>query len=283
MGSTTLLYGFAGNDSLRFTTAMMALAPGLRLTTVQELCGSDSAANRDLTMSSNIWGHSFEAGPLSDPAAAPPPSIWNPGVVKGGEIHELGFDQGVPTTLVKTELPLVDLISALNAIGKRLGTGTTDLVEDGHVGLKTRAIYDAPAAAILVAAHADLERIVCSRRENQFKRLVDSEWTELVYDGFWFDPARRSLDKYIDEINDRVCGSVTVFIGNSGTRVIARASQNAIYDEAFCIYRAGNEFGVQLISELAMQQCLAARLRARQLRRATSSTILKCEDRICGD
>lgn len=259
-GADTVIHGLAGNDALRFVTGMTTLCPGVRLINVAELCGSRTRANGNgWTISSNLWGRSIEAGSLGDPDEIAPSAA------AGGAARdlEITWSGGVPTHLDGSPLRLSDAIARLDAIGAPLGIGRCDLVEDGHVGLKTRAVYDAPAAAMLVTAHADLERFVCTSSQNRFKRLADEEWTRLVYDGLWFDPARDALEKYINFVNRRVTGTVRLRLQPGGVSVIARRSPCAVYDESYAVYRAGHDFGQTLIDEIAEQQSVAARLARR--------------------
>ena len=260
-GARMLVHGLAGNDCLRFTAGMRTLAPEIELVSVRALCGSRTAANPDeYTVSENLWGQSVEAGDLGDPAC--------PGSLEDVSVNghatparlEISFEAGIPVALDGLRLPLAEFIGTLNRLGSARGIGVTDLVEDGYVGLKTRGRYTAPAATMLIAAHKDLERFVCSRHENRFKRFVDNAWSELVYDGFWFDPAREALERYIDFVNERVTGTVTLALGSGAARPIARSSRNAIYDERHAVYRAGQDFGAHMIDELATEHSLAARL-----------------------
>jgi argininosuccinate synthase len=261
-----LVHGFAGNDSLRFTTGVMTLTSKPRIINVRELCGSRTAANSDqYTVSSNIWGSSVEAGCLGDPSMRPPldalatfgePVEFN----RNDEIHSIEFEAGTPVGLDGVRSSLCSIVQSLNHIGWRFGIGQTDLVEDGHVGLKTRALYGAPAAASLITAHQELERLTCTRRQNQFKRLVDAEWTDLIYDGYWFDPAREALEAYIEFVNQWVSGTVDLVFMPGGLRVVARGSPFAIYGEEHAVYRAGQDFGENLINDMATLQSLGARI-----------------------
>ena len=259
LGADTIVHGFAGNDHLRFSAGVRSLAPSLAVINVRDICGSRTAANAAAyTISSNLWGSSIESGSLSDPSCPPSAKIWPDGSSSDAERHEISFESGVPAELDGCRLSLALLISQLNCVGRRFMIGRTDLVEHGYVGLKTRAVYDAPAASILIHAHHDLEHYVSSRRQARFKRLVDAEWTELVYDGCWFDPARLTCERYIDHVNERVTGAVEVELLSGGERVLSRRSPFALYDERRAVYRAGQDFGSHLIEELAVQHSLAA-------------------------
>lgn len=260
LGADTVVHGLTGNDALRLTSGLLVLAPHLRIRTVREVCDAVNIGCGGYTVSSNLWGHSVEGGVLSDPTQAAPSDIWTVRYPERPERVQIDFERGVPIAIGGQRMGLADLVAVLTSIGQPFGSGRFDIVENGHVGLKTRAVYDAPAAAALVTAHEDLERFVCSRREHRFKRLADIEWSEIVYDGLWFDPVRSSLDRLIDGINERVTGRVTLEFNPGAVRVVARESAFAIYDDSRAVYRAGDLFGRDLISELAEQQSLPGRL-----------------------
>jgi argininosuccinate synthase len=259
-----LIHGFAGNDSLRFAAGVMSLAPEPRICTVRSLCGSQTTANRDTyTISSNLWGSSIEAGDLGNPAASSLASSITrfTGDVEIGprlETHTIAFESGQPVGLDGFRSPVRAIVEELNRIGRRYGVGRVDMVEDGHVGLKTRALYEAPAAAALITAHQDLERLVSTRNQNHVKHWIDAAWTDLVYEGYWFDPARESLEAYIDSVNRWVSGTVELAFVSGGVSVVSRSSPFAVYDESHAVYRAGQDFGEDLIDELARLQATAA-------------------------
>lgn len=256
-GVRSVVHGLAGNDQLRFEMALAALAPDLRRTPVASLLGSRNDANpRAYTVSENLWGRSCEGGGLGDPWSPPPPGAFSrsadPAVVHAPpKEHVLRFERGIPVAVDGMEMPVEDVVGALDELGGRFGFGCVDLVEDGYVGLKTRALYEHPAACALVAAHRDLERLVSSRLQNQFKAVVDLAWAELVYAGSWFDPQREALDAYVDAVNRRVTGEVRLLFTAGGVHVRGRRSRSALYREEHSIYRAGQDFGVEAVPALA--------------------------------
>jgi argininosuccinate synthase len=261
LGADTVVHGFTGNDALRLTTGLRVIAPHLRIRTVRELCGDAiDDGLKGYTVSSNLWGRSVEGASLSNPSQPAPSDIWGTVYPDRPERVQIDFERGVPVAIGGERMCLANIVAVLTSIGQPFGSGRFDIVEHGHVGLKTRAVYHAPAAAALIAAHEDLERLVCSRREHRFKRLADMEWSEVVYDGLWFDPVRSSLDRLIDGINERVTGRVTLEYNPGAVSVVARESEFAIYDDTRAVYRAGELFGRDLIPELAEQQSLAGRL-----------------------
>jgi argininosuccinate synthase len=257
-GEACIVHGFAGNDQVRFEAAVLALNGALRVKCAAELVGSRTSANNEqYTVSENLWGRSTEAGPLANPwhcaVAFDEPDVSDVAPVE----LVISFEGGVPVALNGTALELLEII-------ERLGAHATlrplDMVEDGWVGLKSRALYNEPAAEVLVGAHADLERFVSSRQQNLFKTQIDDAWSRLIYEGGWFDPQRASLDAYIDDVNRRVSGDVRVSIGRHGVRVTGRRSGFALYDEGAAIYRFGQDTGLELVRGLRNQVAATARI-----------------------
>jgi argininosuccinate synthase len=130
----------------------------------------------------------------------------------------------------------VELIERCAAIGARHGVGIVDHIEDRIVGLKVRDIYEVPAAAILLLAHHELERLVCTIHQNQFKPQLDQQWAYLVYAGLWWEPLRSDLDAYMAEVNERVTGTIGVKLYKGHARVVTRSSPNAVYDASLASF-----------------------------------------------
>jgi argininosuccinate synthase len=273
-GIGVLVHGFAGNDQLRFEMAVQALAPETTIVSVASLLGSQNDRNGDgYTVSTNLWGRSVEAGPLADPATRPPAEVFE----RAGAgfatdvpaaLHTVSFERGVPVAFDGVASGLPDLLRRVEAAARPHGFGYTDLVEDGAIALKTRAVYESPAAIVLVAAHRDLERLVATRAQNRFKALVDQAWAELVYDGYWFDAQRESLDAYVDSVNRWVTGDVDLLFRPGGVHVVGRRSPHGLYGEAESIYRFGQDFGAR--EATAVASSLSAHMRASVRRGATA-------------
>lgn len=262
-GNDSVVHGFAGNDQLRFESALATLCPGVAIRSVVDVLGSRTCANADdFTRSCNLWGATLEAGSLGDPGFGSADMAFagrDPPARDATEIVIM-FEQGLPISIGGERLPLADLIARLTEIGTAAGIAWHDLVEDGHVGLKTRALYHNPAADILAAAHADLVRITSSRRENRFRPLAEAAWAELVYEGGWFDPLREVLDAYFAAADRHVTGEVRVAIRSGQLRVVGRTTSCALYDERAAVYRAGQDFGASLIRGLRDQEAQLGRL-----------------------
>ena len=148
------------------------------------------------------------------------------------------FERGVPVALNGERLGLVALIERAGEIGARHGIGIVDQLEDRIVGLKVRDIYEVPAAAILLTAHHELERLVGTIHQNQLKPTLDQKWAFLVYAGLWWEPLRADLDTFMDASNEQVTGTIGLKLYKGSARVITRASQNAIYDAQLATFAA---------------------------------------------
>jgi argininosuccinate synthase len=273
----TLIHGFAGNDQLRFEMFINALKPDTEITTVSSLLGSRTDANpNSYTISSNLWGRSVEGGNLCDPWQEPPAEVFEkvhfPVVTMlEPEIHTIKFEKGRVIALDGKEIELVTIIESLETLGHKFGVGYSDIVEDGYIGLKTRAIYEFPAAFALITAHYELERFVSTRLQNIFKPLVDKAWAELVYEGFWFDPQREALEAYIEQVNCWVTGDVKLLYSSNKIDIIGRSSPFTLYDEHQAVYRMGQDSAVDTVGQLASVKALP--MRAASDRRRYAATM----------
>jgi argininosuccinate synthase len=146
------------------------------------------------------------------------------------EVVQITFEAGVPVALNGAPLGLVDLLERTAALGIRHGVGIVDHIEDRIVGLKVRDIYEVPAAAIILKAHKELERLVGTIHQNQFKPELDRKWAYLVYGGLWWEPLRTDIEAYIDHVNERVTGTIGIKLFKGSVRVVTRESPNAVYD-----------------------------------------------------
>ena len=235
LGAEAVVHGCTGkgNDQLRFELAFKANYPGVRViaplrdrvwTRDEEI---DYALARRIPVTAkrsspysideNLFGRSIEAGVLEDPWTAPPEDAFlltrDPDEAPEPVEVVVGFEGGLPVSLDGDELPLADLVSALNGQAGAYGIGRIDMVENRAVGIKSRELYEAPAAIVLIAAHRALEDLVLTKAELQFKRIVEERWTQVVYDGLWFSPLREALDAFVDKTQDIVSGDVRVELG----------------------------------------------------------------------
>ena len=161
----------------------------------------------------NLWGRSSEGRWIEDLEHAPEDDVFQlvtrpEQAPDEPETVEVEFERGVPVALNGERLELVELLERAAEIGARHGVGIVDHIEDRIVGLKVRDIYEVPAAAILLPAHQELERLVCTIHQNQFKPQLDRQWAYLVYAGLWWEPLRGDLDAYMERVNERVTGTI---------------------------------------------------------------------------
>jgi argininosuccinate synthase len=194
----------------------------------------------------NLLGRSIEAGVLEDPWAAPPDDAFrltaDPAEAPAPADLVIGFEQGLPVSLDGAELPLHELVQELNARVGAYGIGRIDMIENRVVGIKSRELYEAPAALVLVEAHRALEDLVLTKPELRTKRLLEPIWTNLVYEGLWFSPLRHALDAFVDATQELVSGEVRVEL-RPGTAVVSgRRSEHALYAHTLASYAEGETF-----------------------------------------
>jgi argininosuccinate synthase len=253
-GCDTIAHGCTGkgNDQIRIEATVATLAPDLkviapvrswRMGRDEEVAyarehgipvkgGTESAP---YSIDDNLWGRSTEGRWIEELAHAPEDDVFSL-VTRPEEAPDepedvtVAFEAGVPVAVNGERLKLVPLIDRLAEIGARHGVGIVDQLEDRIVGLKVRDIYEVPAAAIILLAHQELERLVGTIHQNQLKPLLDQRWAYLVYAGLWWEPLREDLDAYMNAANALVTGSIGIKLYKGSARVITRESPNAIYD-----------------------------------------------------
>ncbi len=192
--------------------------------------------NKIWSIDENLWGRSIEGGRLEEPNYAPPEEIfqWTKGLKACPDEARkiaIGFENGVPTAIDGKRLAPLELVKTLNIIAGDNGVGRLDIMEDRMLGLKVRENYECPAAVVLLKAHAALEALVCTQSELKFKASVDREWGELAYKGLWFDPLKDDLEAFINKVQERVTGTVTLRLVKGHCYVIGRESKFMLYDE----------------------------------------------------
>ncbi|MCL4425612.1 MAG: argininosuccinate synthase [Firmicutes bacterium] len=252
-----------GNDQVRFDVSTAALNPTLKvIAPVREWPMSreeeiDYAQARGIpipvgkknpfSIDQNLWGRSIEAGVLEDPWAEAPAEAfeWTAAVDQAPdkpEYLEIGFEKGLPVTLNDQALPPVELISTLNHKAGAHGVGRIDHVENRLVGIKSREIYEAPAATVLIAAHKALEDFNLPREAAHFKAGLEQKYAELVYFGLWFSPLKKALDAFIDVTQETVSGTVRVKLHKGTCQVVGRKSAQALYDYKLATYDKADAF-----------------------------------------
>jgi argininosuccinate synthase len=194
----------------------------------------------------NLFGRAIEAGVLEDPWAAPPEAAFVLTVAPSAAADPvdivIGFEAGLPVSLDCEELPLAELIAALNGLAGSRGIGRIDMIENRVVGIKSRELYEAPAALTLIAAHDALEDLVLTKAEQIAKRELEPKWAQLVYDGFWFTPVRAAYDAFFAETQKLVTGEARVRLESGSAIVSGRRSPNALYAETLASYATGETF-----------------------------------------
>jgi argininosuccinate synthase len=221
----------------------------------------------------NLWGRSSEGRWIEDLGRAPEDDVFQlvtrpEEAPDEAETVTIGFEQGVPVSIHGERLELVELLERAAEIGCRHGVGIVDHIEDRIVGLKVRDIYEVPAAAMILTAHEELERLVGTIHQNQFKPMLDQKWGYLVYAGLWWEPLRSDLDAYMDAVNKQVTGEIGLRLFKGSVRVVTRSSPNAVYDSELASFAESGGLFKQTASpgfiELwSLQSRMAHRLRQR--------------------
>ena len=255
-GCDTIAHGCTGkgNDQVRIEATVLALAPELKI--IAPVRGWRMGREEEVayarehgipvkggteappySIDDNLWGRSSEGGPIEDLAEPPHDDVFQLVTPPEGAPDEaqdlvIEFERGRPVALDGERLGLVELLERAGAIGARHGVGIVDHVEDRIVGLKVRDLYEVPAAALILPAHKELEKLVGTIHQNNFKPQLDQQWAFLVYAGLWYEPLLGDLNAYMESVNEQVTGSVTMRLYKGSARPVARRSPNALYDQA---------------------------------------------------
>ncbi len=267
-----------GNDQVRFDLAIKALYPGIKIIAPVREWGLTRdwemeyakkngipVKEKIYSIDENLWGRSIEGGILEDPSEESPEEVfeWTLSPEKTPEKPEyvtIEFEEGIPVALNGKEMDLVELIETLNFIAGKHGVGRIDHIEDRAVGIKSREVYEAPAAITLIKAHKDLEKFVLTKWVLEFKEFVDSKWSWLVYNGLWFEPLREALDAFIDKVEEKVSGTVKVKLYKGNAIVVGRKSENALYDINLATFEKSDydqKLAIGFIELFGMQSVLA--------------------------
>jgi argininosuccinate synthase len=252
-----------GNDQVRFEVSLAALAPEMevlapvrdwemtREETIryahERLLPIETTKESPYSIDENLWGRSIECGVLEDPWAAPPDDVFElttPPVDAPShpEDLEISFESGRPVAVNGESLDAVHAIAAVGKLAGAHGIGRVDMVEDRLVGIKSREVYEAPAALSLIAAHADLEALTLERSLGREKKRLESRWADLVYEGLWFSPLRTALDAFAATTQGRVTGDVRLQLAAGSLAVTGRRSPYSLYDHALATYDEGDAF-----------------------------------------
>ena len=253
-----------GNDQVRFDVSINTLAPDLKIiapvrewsmTRDSEIAYANehaipinvSIAN-PYSVDQNLWGRSVECGVLEDPWAEPPEDVFAWTANPDGDEHieptylEVTFQHGIPVALNGEDIDAALLVETLNKLAGQYGIGRIDHIENRLVGIKSREIYEAPAAVVLHTAHQALESLTLSRDQARFKEMVAAEYARLIYDGQWYSALHQDLAAYVQSTQRFVSGTVRVKLSRGHCAVIGRRSEHSLYNHSLATYDSGDQF-----------------------------------------
>jgi argininosuccinate synthase len=255
-GCDTIAHGCTGkgNDQVRIESTVIALDPAMKI--IAPVRGWQMGREEEIayarehgipvkggteappySIDDNLWGRSSEGGAIEDIEEPPRDDVFSlvtPPEDAPDERQDLtiGFERGTPVSIDGERLALVELLERAGEIGARHGVGIVDHIEDRIVGLKVRDLYEVPAATIILTAHRELEKLVCTIHQNTFKPRMDEHWAYLVYAGLWYEPLLSDLNAFMDTVNEQVTGEITLRLYKGNCSPVARRSPNALYDPA---------------------------------------------------
>jgi argininosuccinate synthase len=264
VGAGTVAHGCTGkgNDQVRFEVSFGVLAPDLEiLAPIRDATIPREKALRladewgipvagvasSYSIDENLWGRTAECGPLEDPWAAPPEDAFDRTVAPGAAPRDpaevvVAFERGVPAALDGASAPLRDLIRELDALGGSYGFGRVDMIENRRVGIKSRELYEVPAALALILAHRALEDLTLERDVAHAKPAMEQRWADLVYDGLWFSPLRLAIDAFVESTQAHVTGDVRLRFEPGTCTVVGRRSSSSLYDLSLATYGSEDAF-----------------------------------------
>lgn len=251
-----------GNDQVRFENGITSLAPDLTcLSPVRDLALTrefaidyanklnlpiETTKNNPFSIDQNVWGRAIETGFLEDLWNAPTKDVFNytddPTYPPLPDEVVITFKQGIPVAIDGQDVTPLQAIQMMNQRAGAQGIGRLDIVEDRMVGIKSREIYECPGAVALMTAHKELERVTMDREQARFKQRVALRWGELVYEGQWFSPLKRSLDAFIQDTQTYVSGDIRMTLHGGRATVTGRKSDSSLYDFNLATYDAGDSF-----------------------------------------
>ncbi len=262
--ATGLAHGCTGrgNDQVRFDITLGSLAPDKKIiapvrewgmTRDEEIAYARtkgiqvSDAAKKFSIDASIWGRAIECGLLEDASQEPPEDAYEWTIApektpNKPEYVAIQFKAGVPVGVNGKKMKPLELIQSLNEIAGKNGVGRIDHIEDRLVGIKSREVYECPAATVILEAHKDLEKMVMTRHEVLFKQQVDSQWVFLAYAGLWVDPLKDDLDAFINKSQENVTGEVRLKLFKGGLQVVGRSSPMSLYDKNLANYNIKTSF-----------------------------------------
>ncbi|MDJ0735949.1 MAG: argininosuccinate synthase [Nostocaceae cyanobacterium] len=286
-GADAIAHGCTGkgNDQVRFDVAVAALNPNLKILAPAREWGMSREEtiaygekfgipapvkkSSPYSIDKNLLGRSIEAGILEDPAVEPPEEIYT--MTKAiadtpdePEYIDIGFTQGIPTTINGEGKNPVELIEQLNQIVGNHGIGRIDMIENRLVGIKSREIYESPAMLVLIQAHRDLESLTLTADVTHYKRGIEETYSQLVYNGLWYSPLKAALDAFIQKTQEKVSGNVRVKLFKGNATIVGRTSDNSLYTPDLATYGAQDQFDHQAAEGFIYVWGLPTRIWAQQ-------------------
>ncbi|MFW0155603.1 argininosuccinate synthase [Rothia sp. P6271] len=262
--ATTVAHGCTGkgNDQVRFEVGIQTLGPELTcIAPVRDLALTREKAisyaehnnlpivttkKNPFSIDQNVWGRAVETGFLEDIWNAPTKDVYDytddPTFSPAPDTCTVTFKHGIPTAIDEKPVTPLEAITEMNRRAGAQGIGRIDIVEDRLVGIKSREIYEAPGAMALIAAHQELENVTIEREQARFKKIVGQRWSELVYDGQWFSPLKKSLDAFIQDTQQMVNGEIRMDLHAGRAVVTGRRSTSSLYDFNLATYDEGDSF-----------------------------------------
>jgi argininosuccinate synthase len=248
-----------GNDQVRFDLSIRARDPKLKIIApirdmnltrdieikfAKEQNIAIAEVAKKYSIDQNIWGRSIEGDNLENAFCEPPIDAFKFVAFNNDSIGqiELEFQNGIPVAVNGKRMNINDLVEHLTRVVGSFGVGIIDHIEDRVIGIKSREVYEAPAALAIIESHKDLEKMVLTNHELRFKALVEESWSWLVYSGLWYDPLRRDLDRFIDETQKRVNGKVKLRMHKGSLRVTGRESEYSLYKSEVSTYSSASLF-----------------------------------------
>ncbi len=265
-GADAIAHGATGkgNDQVRFEVGIQALAPHMKVLAplrtwefksreeeieyaLEHDIPVQATKDNPYSIDENIFGISVECGILEDPTASPPEDAWQittdpKNAPDQPETITLDFEKGVPVALNGEAMSAVDLVVSLNNLGAKHGIGRLDIIENRVVGIKSREVYEAPAAVILHKAHNEMEKLVMDKETFRFKQDLSNKIANMIYDGLWFTPLFNSLMAFVDSSQEYISGNVIIELYKGNLTVLSRDSKYSLYNEELATYKEGDKF-----------------------------------------
>ncbi|MCG7267214.1 argininosuccinate synthase [Corynebacterium sp. ACRQJ] len=285
-GGTAVAHGCTGkgNDQVRFEVGFANTAPDLEIIApVRDYAWTrekaiafaeengipiEQSKSSPFSIDQNVWGRAVETGFLEDLWNAPTKDVYayteDPGLGQAPDEVIISFESGVPVAIDGKKVTVLEAIEELNRRAGAQGVGRLDMVEDRLVGIKSREIYEAPGAITLIRAHEALEAVTVERELARYKRGIDAEWSNQVYDGLWFSPLKRSLDAFIDSTQTHVTGDIRLVLHAGSITVNGRRSGKSLYDFNLATYDEGDSFDQSMARGFVELHGLSSKIAAKR-------------------